>query len=136
MDINAQIVGQYVSPDRIEISIPCKRNLQEGQRVLVCRPTNNTIANYATGKVIGRKEHVLGTGIIALENGGYVVKTDKKAVSIVNRMKRESGVKKAAPIAHGNGIKAKIWKGAKFQSSQKVNLRSKMQDVIIKIIED
>lgn len=142
MYARTQIVGQYVSPNKIEISLPCKGRIQEGQRVLVCRPTNSAIVNYATGKVIGRKEQVLGTGIIKVEDGGYVVKTDKNGPVIpVKGLKargRTFAVKanKNAPVIHAYEVKEKIVKGARFKYSQKVNVRSKVEEVIIKVIED
>lgn len=141
MEVRMPIVGQYVSPDKIEISIPRKERIQEGQRVLVCKPTNNTIVNYATGKVIGRKEQVVGTGIIKVEGGNYVVKTDK-SFPVINlkgmKVKDRDYVVKASknsPMIQPNEATIKIGGRAMFQS-KKINLSDKAKDVIIKIIED
>lgn len=144
MDARTQIVGKYVSPNKIEISLPCKKTIQEGQRVLVCRPTNSAIVNYATGKVIGRKEQVVGKGIIKVENGSYVVKTDKNVPVIAVKGIKAKGkgkvyavwADKREPVIHPNGARVKIDKGTKFKLSQKKKLYGNAKEVIIKIIED
>lgn len=137
MEARTPIVGQYVSPNKIEISIPRKGGIQEGQRVLVCRPTNSAIVNYATGKVIGRKEQVVGTGIVKVEDGSYVVKTDKSVPVINLKGMRVEAVKanKNPPMIHANGAKVKIGKRTKVQS-KKTTLSGKPKEVIIKIIEE
>lgn len=137
MEARTPIVGQYVSPNKIEISIPGKRRIQEGQRVLVCRPTNSAIVNYATGKVIGRKEQVVGTGIIKVEDGSYVVKTDKSVPVINHKGIRVKVVKdsKNSPMLRVNGTKVKIGKKSNLQAN-KTNIGGKRKEVIIKIIED
>lgn len=137
MEARTPIVGQYVSPNKIEISIPGKRRIHEGQRVLVCRPTNSAIVNYATGRVIGRKEQVVGTGIIKVEDGSYVVKTDK-SVPVINHKGicvRAVKANKNPPMIHANRTKVKIVRGFHRQA-KKTNLGGKDKEVIIKIIEE
>lgn len=69
------ITGQYVAPNQIRISTLDTERVQEGQRVLVCKPTGSNIVNYSTGKVIGQKEKVIGTGIVKIKNGIVMVRT-------------------------------------------------------------
>lgn len=69
------ISGKFTAPNLVTVLSSSGHKLVNGQTVLVCRPTQDRIIDYTTGKVMGTKERILGTGIVK--------KQDDNAITIV-----------------------------------------------------
>ena len=80
MKRNKPISGRYVAPGRIKITKEDEKRLASGQRVLIYQPTDKEITDYSTGKRIGRKERVLGAGVVKVAEGKAVVVTNQVPV--------------------------------------------------------
>ena len=74
------IRGQFVSPSRIEIFDSSPKKLSPGQKVLIYKETNKDIVS-ATGKVLGKRERVIGSGRVKIINEGLVVEIPQKTLS-------------------------------------------------------
>lgn len=121
-----KITGCYISPDKVKVTSSTGEKLQEGQRVLLCQPTNNVIVDYATGKVIGRKEKVLGTGIVKGKEGSFIVNIAGRGPALLGSRRPDKVAKAIEDMAK---IKAPTGR-------LKFNERSSGRHVIIKVIEE
>ena len=70
--IKKQISGEKISTGKYKVTDAATSNLIPGQKVLVYTSTNQNIV-AATGRVIGKKENVLGTGKVKMADGALVV---------------------------------------------------------------
>lgn len=113
-------VGRKIASDKIEVIDAKNIVIPTGQKVLVCKPTADHIVHYSTGKIIGKKEIVVGTGTIKNEMGKIEV------VYTPRENKKKANISSSKPISV---VKAKRAKGV-------LGLKKKTDDYIIKIIEE
>lgn len=106
---NSIIMGRYIAPGTIKVTKDDGQHLVEGQRVLVYRPTDRKIVSCSTGRVIGKKEKVLGSGVVNIKEGRPIIITitaQKSRVSETPKWYLTTRV--AKPIVSGKKfIKAK-----------------------------
>lgn len=76
--IKKQIPGEKISTGKYKVTDAATSNLIPGQKVLVYTSTDQNIV-AATGRVIGKKENVLGTGKVKMTDGALVVELLKPA---------------------------------------------------------
>ena len=74
------VSGRIVSPSIIEVKTD-RTQLISGQKVLIYRPTDRRIMS-PSGKKIGMRERVLGSGKVAVEGDKVVIKVSKNANAI------------------------------------------------------
>lgn len=67
------ISGMRIAPGVIEVELSGRKDLMQGQKVLIYKPTNKSIVG-TTGKIIGQKEKVLGVGEVSVIGDKVVVK--------------------------------------------------------------
>ena len=71
---NEKISGKKISPGIIMVDLSKRKELIQGQKVLIYKPIDASIVS-PSGKIIGKKERVLGTGNVAIMGNKVVVKT-------------------------------------------------------------
>lgn len=59
----------------IKISELSQIHLEEGQKVLVCEGVKGDIISQRTGKRMGKREKVVASGVITIQNGKSFIKT-------------------------------------------------------------
>lgn len=70
------ISGRRIAPGVIEVELSGRKDLMQGQKVLIYKPTSKTIIG-STGKIIGQKEKVLGIGEVVVADDKVVIKTHR-----------------------------------------------------------
>ena len=117
------ISGKRIAPGIVEVDISGKSRLFQGQKVLVYKPTDKDIIGHS-GKVIGKKERILGIGEVVISGDKVVVKTPQSLIH--PQLSRK-------PIRIS---KASI--GSRKMPSKKMKLSSVMTDsnVYIKPVEE
>lgn len=70
--IRNTISGKITSPQTIEVVNSKQSKLIPGQKVLIYRTTDHNIVS-ASGKIIGKKEQILGSGEVKLVENQLVV---------------------------------------------------------------
>lgn len=70
------ILGKRVAPGIFEVEISGKKDLIQGQKVLIYKPTSKTIVS-STGRIIGQKEKILGTGKVRIVDDKILVQTSR-----------------------------------------------------------
>lgn len=68
------ISGKRIAPGVFEVDSSRKKDLIQGQKVLIYKPTSKAIVGL-TGRVIGHKERVIGVGEVDVVGDKVVVKT-------------------------------------------------------------
>lgn len=76
--IKESISGKVISPKTIEVMDAKRSKLIPGQKVLIYQTTGHNIVS-ASGKVIGKKEKVLGSGEVKIVGDKLVVESPKIA---------------------------------------------------------
>jgi len=71
--VKRSISGRRIAPGVIEVELSDKKDLIQGQKVLIYKPTSKSIIG-TTGKIIGQKEKVLGVGEVSVIGDKVVVK--------------------------------------------------------------
>ena len=74
--IKESISGKVISPQKIEISDSERSKLIPGQKVLIYKTTGHNIVS-ASGKIIGEKEKVLGSGKERIDGDKLIVERAK-----------------------------------------------------------
>lgn len=113
-------VGRKIANGKIEVTDAKNNMIPTGQKVLVCKPTTHDIVHYSTGKIIGKKEIVVGTGTIKNEMGKVEVVYKPRG------SKKKAHISSIKPIGIVGPKRAKGVLGRKKQAD----------DYIIKIIEE
>ncbi len=71
--VKKSISGRRIAPGVIEVELSERKDLMQGQKVLIYKPTSKSIVG-TTGKIIGQKEKVLGVGEVSIIGDRVVVK--------------------------------------------------------------
>lgn len=115
------IKGKYITPNTIEIKADATQQLIPGQKVLIYRPTDKSIVG-AKGKIIGKKERVLGSGNIEYQGGKLLVRVPQKSTYILRKTYgRNLGSSKRALV---------------FKYKRPVQTEKRINEVYIKPIEE
>lgn len=77
----------------IKISELSKIRLEEGQKVLVCKGVKGDIISQRTGKRMGKREKVVASGVITIQNGKSFIKTTEP-IDIRGTIEIKGGIQK------------------------------------------
>lgn len=117
------ISGRLVSPRIIRVVDSSGSRLIPGQKVLIYKTTDKNIIG-SSGKKIGKKEQVLGSGKVKVA-GSQILVESPRAVGIVPMYK----IKTSAPL--GVRVSGKAHLGYRSAKSKAID-----QKVLIKVIEE
>lgn len=116
-------------PKTIKAIVSGGKELIPGQKVLIYTPTNSDIVS-STGKVIGKKENIIGTGIVRFEDDQLVISSSKIDGVILPVTSKRVGpyAKSYRPTRNKYGWKrTRAWKMA---------VPSKVGSILVKPIDD
>ncbi len=93
--IKDEISGMIVSPRIIEIENNKKNKLLPGQKVLIYKNTGKNIVG-ASGRILGKKERVLGIGEVKLSGCKVIVESEAFKIATPITFKTKGAVIEAA----------------------------------------
>ena len=103
------IIGKIISPTKIRIINTAKSELIPGQKVLLYQTTNHNVISL-TGKILGKKERVIGVGKVDSSGRQLVIEKDSQAYTLkpyinnyIKQSRKKSMVKSFDPEG-GKGI--------------------------------
>lgn len=70
------IPGRKIAPGVIKVDLSGRKDLIQGQKVLIYKPTSKAIIG-TTGRIIGQKEKILGIGEVVAVGDKVVVKAPR-----------------------------------------------------------
>lgn len=85
--MKSKILGKRIHRNKIEIVDMHKGELTPGQRVLLYQTTGKDIV-AATGRVIGQKERVLGTGKVNAVGNKLIIEVPRRKINSVYKKKQ------------------------------------------------
>lgn len=97
--IRKSISGNRIAPGVIEIELTGRKLLQQGQKVLIYKPTDKSIVS-SSGRIIGKKERIFGVGEVDVDGEKLIVKTSRTGVRKPSSFRRAE-VLKILPVTGG-----------------------------------
>lgn len=98
--VKEPISGKIVSPHTIEVIRPEQSKLIPGQKVLIYKATGRNIVS-ADGRIIGKKERVLGSGEVIFVGNKLMVKPSQTANTVpLYKIKGATGIRGKVPTAN------------------------------------